>query len=184
MVATCALVLFAWADSALAASGYRVTYVARVCPSYADIYANRARNDIQESLKDLGPNSQYANGDFRVNPDAESQPPQDKCKPIKDWRFTLGTGYESRAVTGSWGSLSRVTNPYDTFIQTQASTPLLNQNGDQIEHKTIAGAVTVELTSEQVRQASNSSSLWAQGGSPTIPCWQDRSRDRSTGSGR
>jgi hypothetical protein len=169
LAVVCALVLFGWARSASAASGLRVTYVARVCPSYEDIYANRARNDIQESLKDLGPDSQYPNGDFLVNPDAESQPPQDKCKPLVDWRFTLGTGYESRAVTGPWGSLSRVTDPYTTFIQTKVSTPLLNQNGDQIENRTIAGAVTVELTSEQVQQASNPDSLWAQGGIPDDP---------------
>ena len=165
MAALSALVFFSWAGSASAASGYSVTYVARVCPSYADIYANRARNDIQESLKDLGPDSQYSSGDFRVNPDAESQPPQDKCKPLVNWRFTLGTGFESRAVTGPWGSLSRVTDPYTTFIQTKARTPLLNQNGDPIEHEKIAGAVTVELTSEQVQQASNPDSLWARGDS-------------------
>ena len=141
----------------------------RVCPSYADIYANRARNDIPESLKDLGPDSQYSSGDFRVNPDAESQPPQDKCKPLVNWRFTLGTGFESRAVTGPWGSLSRVTDPYTTFIQTKARTPLLNQNGDPIEHEKIAGAVTVELTSGQVQQASNPDSLWAHGGIPDDP---------------
>ena len=31
-----------------------VTLVARECPAYTDITANRARNDIQESLRDLG----------------------------------------------------------------------------------------------------------------------------------
>jgi hypothetical protein len=168
LAATCAFVLCAGAGSAAAASGYRVTYAARSCPSYEDIFANRARNDIQESLKDLGPDSPYS-GSFLVNPDAEGQPPQDRCTPLVGWQFTLGTNYQSRAVSGPWGSLSKVTDPYDTFIKTKASTPLLNQNGDQIGDKTIAGAVTVELTSAQVEQASNSSQLWAQGGTPDDP---------------
>ena len=43
----------------------------------------------------------------------------------------LGTGYESQVVNGSWGSLSRVTTPYDTSIVTQTSTPLLNSIGNQ-----------------------------------------------------
>jgi hypothetical protein len=32
-----------------------VTIAARQCPTYTDIRANRARNNIQESLRDLGP---------------------------------------------------------------------------------------------------------------------------------
>jgi uncharacterized repeat protein (TIGR01451 family) len=91
------------------------------------------------------------------------------CKPITGWEFTLGTGYRTRAVSGPWGSLSNVRGAYDTVIQTKASTPLLNQNGVQIGSQTIAGAVTVELTSAQRQQASNSSSLWAQGGTPSDP---------------
>ena len=31
-----------------------VTFAARVCDAYTDISANKARNNIQESLKDLG----------------------------------------------------------------------------------------------------------------------------------
>ena len=41
------------ADAA-AATTYKVTYVALDCDEYSDIMANRARNNIQESLKDLG----------------------------------------------------------------------------------------------------------------------------------
>ena len=52
------------------------------------------------------------------------------CKPLVGWEFTLGTGYESHAVTGPWGSLSIVTNPFPRApIVTQALTPLLDQNG-------------------------------------------------------
>ena len=41
---------------------YFVTIAARQCPTYEDITANRARNNIQESLKDLGPDTPYAAG--------------------------------------------------------------------------------------------------------------------------
>jgi hypothetical protein len=119
MAATCALGLFVVAGSASAQALYSVTYVARSCPSYDAIYANRARNDIQESLKDLGPDSPYpSDKPFLVEPDIESMPPQDRCSPIPDWQFTLGTGYQSRAVVGVWGALSKVTTPYSTVIQT------------------------------------------------------------------
>jgi hypothetical protein len=169
LAATCALVLFVSAGSA-AAQNYEVTYVARQCTSYTNIFANRARNNIQESLKDLGPDSPYpATGSFLVNPDTESLPPQDTCTPIVGWRFTLGTGIEGRAVEGPWGSLSKVTNPYDTVIETRDSVPLLNQNGAHIDNRTIAGAVTVPLTPDQVTQASRASALWVQGGLPDDP---------------
>ena len=73
-----------------------VTIVARQCPQYTDITANRARNDIQESLKDLGPDTPYDAGE-PIDPDieADSQP---NCTPLPNWRFTLGTGYQSQAV--------------------------------------------------------------------------------------
>jgi hypothetical protein len=155
-------------------SGYFVTFVARSCPDYTDIYANKARNDILESLKDLGPDSQYLDNDRLVNPDDESLPPQDKCTPIADWQFTLGTGFQSRAVTGPWGALSKVTGVFQRApITTQVSTPLLDQNGDRIGHRRLAGATTIELTQAEREQASNSSQLWAQGGTPTDPVLAD-----------
>jgi hypothetical protein len=36
-------------------SGHFLTIAARVCDEFTHIRANRARNNIQESLKDLGP---------------------------------------------------------------------------------------------------------------------------------
>src|SRR5262249_55746826 len=96
-----------WAGTASAGSGYYVTFVARNCPSYSDIYANKARNDIVESLQDLGPNSQYLNNGALVAPAYEDVAPQTDCVPLPNWRFTLGTGYVTRAVTGVWGSLSK-----------------------------------------------------------------------------
>ena len=179
----CMLGLLAFAGSALAAghkrvardvdpdgpSGYYVTFVALSCPDYTDIFANKSRNDILESLRDLGPDSQYLNNDALVNPDFESLPPQDKCSPISGWNFKLGTGIEGRADTGVWGSLSKVTNPFDTTITTEDSTALLNQNAQQIGSETINGATTTQLTNAERQQAGNSGSLWAQGGVPGDP---------------
>jgi hypothetical protein len=150
-------------------SGYFVTFVARSCPAYADIYANKARNDILESLVDLGPDTQYDNGGQLVNPTAEGIPPQNVCKPLVGWEFTLGTGYQSRAVTGPWGSLSIVTNPFPGApIVTQALTPLLDQNGVAVGRQQLLGATTIQLTPQESAQASGGD-LWAQGGTPTDP---------------
>src|ERR1700760_4586460 len=66
-------------------SGYYVTFVARSCPEYTDIFANKARNDIQESLKDLGPDTPYINSDALVDPSVESGPPQDVCAALPNW---------------------------------------------------------------------------------------------------
>ena len=92
-------------------TGYSVTFVARSCPEYTDIFANRARNDIQETLHNLGPDSPYTEP-FEVNPHTEGLAPQNVCKPLPDWEFTLGHGYQSSAVTGPWGSLSKVTGVF------------------------------------------------------------------------
>jgi Domain of unknown function DUF11 len=183
LVLVCVLGLLAFAGSAFAAgqkraprdvdpdgpSGYYVTYVALSCPDYTDIFANKARNDILESLRDLGPDSQYLDNDLLVNPDSESEAPQDKCDPITGWNFKMGTGIEGRADTGVWGSLSKVTNPYDTSITTESSTPLLDQDAKPIGTQTLPGATTIQLTNAERQQASNSGSLWAQGGVPGDP---------------
>jgi hypothetical protein len=144
-----------------------VTIAARSCTDYTSIFANRARNNIMESLKDLGPDTAYAAGEALTN-EKETNPPQDACDPIADWRFTLGTGYQSRAVTGPWGALSNVTDPFDTSIVTKATTPLLNDQGQQTGNQ-IAGAVTITLTKEQAKLAATGNTLWIQGGTPTDP---------------
>jgi hypothetical protein len=187
LVLVCVLGLLAFAGSAFAAghkraprdvdpdgpSGYYVTYVALSCPDYTDIFANKARNDILESLKDLGPDSQYLDNDLLVNPDSESLPPQDKCDPITGWSFKMGTGIEGRADTGVWGSLSKVTNPYATSITTESSTALLDQDAKPIGTQTLPGATTIQLTNAERQQAGNSGSLWAQGGVPGDPVLVD-----------
>ena len=109
--------------AASSGSGYFVTFVGLWCNAYTDIFANRARNDIVESLRDLGPNTQYGTSGALINPIYEKRPPQDGCHPITGWEFALGTGIRTRADTGVWGSISRVTGPYSTSIVTTASTP-------------------------------------------------------------
>jgi hypothetical protein len=65
-----------------------VTIAARACPSYQAITANLARNDIQESLRDLGPDTLYRAGQ-PIDPDrsaagtgpTRSTARGDRCRP-------------------------------------------------------------------------------------------------------
>ena len=159
-----------WALAAATASAQQperlVTYAARACPAYTDITANRARNNIQESLRDLGADTLYTAGEA-ISP-AKEQAGQPRCVPIADWRFTLGTGFQTRAVDGPWGSLSKVLGPYATSIVTRASTPLLDSQG-RATGAQLPGAVTVPLTADQAKRATSSSSLWVQGGAVDDP---------------
>ena len=66
---------------------YLVTLVARQCPSYSDISANLARNNIMESLQDLGPDTAYSSGQ-PIDPAIESAH-QDKCTPLRGFQFSL-----------------------------------------------------------------------------------------------
>ena len=146
-------------------TGYFMTLAARSCPTYPDVRANRARNNIQESLADLGPDTNYVAGES-VSVAKESAPPQDACTPITNWQFTTGTGIQG-GVTGPWGSLSRVTGAGRNLGPTQASIPLMNTDGS-VSSSTIAGAVNVELTAAEFQNTS-SQRLWVQGGTPTDP---------------
>src|SRR5262249_9517649 len=84
--------------TASAGTGLLVTVAARECPTYQDIRANLARNNIQESLQDLGEDTLYTSGE-PINPKLELQG-QPKCKPITGWEFTLGSGIKEKASTG------------------------------------------------------------------------------------
>ena len=99
-VATWGLVLMAPLGAASAAvpaadvDGLLVTYVARSCDDYTDVMANKARNNIMESLRDLGQDTVYAPSDpveATVEDNVPSQ--RDGCEPLADWRLTLGTGH-------------------------------------------------------------------------------------------
>ena len=74
LVVAAGVLVVAPGSAVAAGSGYFVTFVARSCPSYSDVFANRARNDIQESLVDLGPDSPYnSNGESLVDPRVEGK---------------------------------------------------------------------------------------------------------------
>src|SRR5215813_11311974 len=133
-----------------------ITYAARSCPSYADVTANLARNNIQESLQDLGDDTDYVSGE-PISPAIE-EPGQPNCRPIVGWRFLLGDGISGSPSVGPWGSLSQVSDPDSTSIVTEASVPLRNDNGD-VTGGRVAGAVTVNLTDAQVNRAA-SHALW------------------------
>jgi hypothetical protein len=76
------------APPAVAKSGQLVTIAARVCPDYPDIRANRARNNIQESLKDLGEDTPYKAGEV-VDASVEDRV-QPNCQALENWHLTLG----------------------------------------------------------------------------------------------
>lgn len=188
--------------TALAQTGYSVTFAARWCENYSDIYANRSRDNVVESLKPLGADSPYG-PDFNIFPqvspsveDAGSQAlaPNGPCHPLVGWRFTMGMAKIPLAVPGAWGLLSRLTDtpcaagctnaagePIDTWpvptpifstnIVTQASTPLLDENGDPIGARTLPGAVTIPLDEEQVKAAEMDVACgpWVPGAYPHLP---------------
>jgi hypothetical protein len=145
-----------------------VTIAARECDDYDDIRANLARNNIMESLRDLGADSLYESGD-PLDPLTE-QEGQPTCRPITGWRFTWGSGILSRAVSGPWGSLSIVTDP-DGGQQpvTKASVPARDFQGRPVGGgATIEGAVTIGLNRDQADRSARNQ-LWLQGGTPEDP---------------
>lgn len=146
-------------------SGLLLTVAARSCPTYADITANLARNNIMESLQDLGADTAYRPGEA-IDPEVE-QSAQPDCTPLPGWRFTLGDNYRTRAVTGPWGALSIVTNPFDTEATTEDEVALLDPQGLPTG-RTIRGATTIRLSPQEALLASRRS-LWIQGGTPTDP---------------
>ncbi len=141
---------------------YQVTFVARQCPAYSDITANLNRNNIQESLKDLGANSAYSPGQ-PISPSVET-PNQPNCTPLDGWQFTFGNGINGK-TPGT--NLSRVSSPVSPPITVQPSVPLLDAQGNPTG-QTIAAAATVTLTQAQV-SAALSHNLWVQGGTATDP---------------
>ena len=154
----------AWAQSA----DRWVTIAARECDDYDDIRADLARNNIQESLQDLGADTLYVSGE-PIDPrkELEGQP---SCRPITGWSFTFGDGIAGNTVDGPWGELSVVTDP-DGGQQpvTKDTVPARDFNGHPVGGgETIAGAVTVGLNHDQVERSTRNS-LWLQGGTTTDP---------------
>src|SRR3954468_4914817 len=150
-----------------AGTNYFLTIAARTCADYKDISANTARNNIQESLRDLGPDTLYEAGEL-VNP-VDEQAMQPTCEPLSGFRFTLGEGISPTKVTGSWGSLSVVSAPFATDIVTEDSVPDRNGVGFiRTDGSTLQGATTIELTEAEKTKAM-ANSLVLQGGTTTDP---------------
>ncbi|MFF2274718.1 hypothetical protein [Agromyces sp. NPDC058126] len=138
-----------------------VTYVARVCDEYSDVMANKARNNIMESLRDLGPDSNYAVADS-VDPDAEAAG-SPNCRPLQGWTFSLGQGLTGKTEASHY--LSKVTSPFTGGppITTAASAPRLDDEGRPTGGM-IEGAVTVALTPAETAFVQSGRRIVAQGG--------------------
>ena len=157
---------------AQATGDYKLTLVARYCPdspgnAYLNVRANRARNNIMQTLKDLGPPSNYNNSmNPPVNPTNEEAAPQSVCQPMPaGFPVTVGrtpSGFAPLPVNGSnQPYLGKVTSPNTQRVL--ASTPLLNDQG-QTTGQNIAGAVTYDLTDADYAATANQS-FWVMGGS-------------------
>ena len=146
---------------------YSVTMVARVCPAYTDVFANRARNNIMESLQDLGPDTPYTNF-VAVDPAVEDgDAPQTACKPLPNWTFAFGNGIALNAAGTNLSYVTGTSSVNNRQVTTQASTPLLDTNGNPTGQQ-IAGATTFTLTSAELTLAGQGN-LWAMGGTPSQP---------------
>lgn len=151
--------------AAPAVAPLQVTMVARSCQKYTDIFANRARNDIMESLQDLGPDTPYGSSFTAITPSVEDGlAPQSACTPLPNWTFTFGNGI-GRPVPGT--NLSFVTNPARQ-VTTQATTALLDPRGAPTGQQ-IAGATTFTLNQTEAGLASQNSRLWVMGGTTSEP---------------
>lgn len=149
----------------------KLTLVARWCPdtpgnSYANVRANRARNNIMESLKNLGPDSNYNDSmNPPVGPDKEDAPPQDVCQPLLNFPITLGDRIDGKAALPVNGQnqpyLSQVGGVNGTY-RTEGSVPELDRKGNPTG-RSIAGATTLTLSQTQAELAGKNS-LWVMGG--------------------
>ena len=139
-----------------------LTLVARVCPSYSDVTANLARNDIQESLADLGADTMYARASRSTRP--SSTPTSRTAGPCPDGA-SLSAPATRHERFPAHGARSRSSPAPTRPIVTEASIPLLNDQGESTG-RMIRGAVTVPLTDEQADRAATPDSLWIQGGTP------------------
>jgi hypothetical protein len=152
-----------------ASENYKITMAARACQNYTDIMANKARNNIMESLNDLGVNSLYSQTAYAgpVRPEVEtlSATGQDGCTSLTNWSFATGTGISGKD-NGTFGSLSKVSGS-STVLTTKAQTPQLDSLGNP-SGSNIAGAVTYNLTASQITEASQRR-FWIQGGVPGNP---------------
>jgi hypothetical protein len=140
-----------------------ITYVARQCAAYTDVMANKARNNLQESLRDLGPDSTYGPGAAITVADEDAGSPA--CTPLPGWGFTTGTGITGKSPATL--QLSTVVGTLRSGIVTETSVPELDSSG-QPTGRQVAGAVTVNLDAAEAMAAARNA-LWVQGGTPAQP---------------
>ncbi len=160
----------------------RVTFAARVCDSYANVFANEARNNIMESLKQLGPNTPYSST-AQMDPITEDLPPQGPaarpavpahCAPLVGWRFTMGTAGDGDKVSGDFGRLSTVACPGEPSCADNQFTDPGRDRGQRADAQrrrgwspragaTVKGAVTINLSQRRVGPRVENS-LWVMGG--------------------
>lgn len=145
-------------------TGYSVTYAARICDSYADVQANKQRNNLMEALRDLGADSTYPySGVVTAEAEASGSP---NCRALEGWRFSAGNDWSSK--TSDTLNLSTVRGVDAVDIVTGASTPLLDSAGDATGQN-LAGAVTVPISAAQLQRLNTGGNLWVQSGTPAAP---------------
>jgi hypothetical protein len=148
--------------------GYEVTMVARWCGAYTDVFGNRARNDIMESLRDLGPDTPYSSF-VSVQPSVEDGlAPQSTCHPLSNWTFAFGNGYGRPVAGTNLSYVNGTSSVANRQVTTKSSTPLLDDQGN-VTGNTIAGAATFTLTNAEAQLASQNNKFWVMGGTPTDP---------------
>lgn len=148
---------------------FSVTVVARVCPTYDDIMANTKRNNLMQSLDDVGVDSIYPGlGNPPVQPSVENRVAtgQAACQPLTGWTFGFGKNFAG-TDTGVYGSLGKVADLNGTAT-TQTSTPELDDLGNPTG-RFIDGAATMQLNETQLAIVTGSGNLTAQGGIPGAP---------------
>ena len=130
------------------------------------ITANLARNNIQESLRDLGPNTAYEAGraDHPTTIEAADQP---NCSPLAEWASRSATGIDRGTVEGTWGSLS--------YVSGAMSEDILHPGGDADARRRWSTDREHDPRRHHVRADdagpadARGEPLWIQGGTPTDP---------------
>ena len=155
----------------------------RACARLRAITANRARNNIQESLRDLGANTPYGTPrrTARLIPnlvDPRSRPSSSRrrsgCRPLAGWKFKLGTGIVGRPTSAS-GARSRASPAPTTTHDHHASSAPLHEPVPRAAStpRMLAGATTIELTEEQRRQSSSGQGCGSRAACPGTPITGD-----------
>ena len=144
---------------------YSVTMAARVCPTYTDVFANRARNNIMESLQDLGPDSPYTNF-VAVDPSVEDGlSPADQLQAAAELDVRLRQRHRQQRQRDQPELRDRDLERGQPPGDDPGLVPLLDTNGNPTGQQ-IAGATTFTLTVAELSLASRGN-FWVMGGTPS-----------------